>query len=73
VQQVSAYLQAHGYSAADASKLAYARFYAQLEAQTRFLGFMDCFWVIGVLTLVTAPIVLLTKNFKVSGGPAGGH
>jgi len=73
VQQVSAYLQAHGYSAADASKLAYARFYAQLEAQTRFLGFMDCFWVIGVLTLVAAPIVLLTKKFKVSGEPAGGH
>lgn len=73
VQQASAYLQAHGYSAVDATKLAYGRYYAQLEAQTRFLGFMDCFWVIGVITLVAAPIVLLTKGFKVGGGPAGGH
>jgi MFS transporter, DHA2 family, multidrug resistance protein len=73
VQQVSAYLQAHGYSAADATKAAYARYYAQLEAQTRFLGFMDCFWVLGVITLIAAPIVLLTKPFKVDGKAPEGH
>jgi len=73
VQQGSAYLQTHGYSAADATRATYARYYAQLEAQTRFLGFMDCFWVLGVITLVAAPIVLLTKNFKVGGKAPTGH
>ena len=39
------------------------------SAQTRLLAFMDCFHIIGVITLIAAPLVLLTKNFK-SGGKA---
>jgi DHA2 family multidrug resistance protein len=65
-------LQAHGYSHASALRGAYALYYDQLQAQTKFLGFMDCFFLIGLITLCAAPLVLLTKNFK-SGKVSAGH
>jgi DHA2 family multidrug resistance protein len=73
VQRTAAYLQAHGISHADAVGAAYTRAYHQLQAQTQFLAFMDCFHVIGLVTLIAAPIVLLTYKFRVGGGAAGGH
>ena len=72
-QQTAAYLQAHGLAAADALSAAYGRAYHQLQAQTQFLAFMDCFHVIGIITLIAAPIVLLTCKFRIGGGAAGGH
>ncbi len=73
IQQTAAYLQIHGLSHADALSAAYARAYAQLQAQTRMLAFMDCFHVLGILTLIAAPLVLLTKNFKVAGKAPAAH
>ena len=73
VNQTAGYLQAHGYSHADALNAAYARFYDQLGAQSHLLAFMDCFHVIGIITLIAAPLVLLTRHFKVGRGPAAGH
>lgn len=73
VQQTTAYLQSHGFSHADAVKAAYLRYYDQLGSQTRLLAFMDCFFVIGVITLVAAPLVLLSKNFKVGGKAPAAH
>jgi DHA2 family multidrug resistance protein len=52
---------------------AYARYYDQLYAQTRLLAFMDCFYVLGIVTLVTAPLVLLTKSFKAPSKSTGAH
>ena len=34
---------------------------------------MDCFHIIGVITLIAAPIVLLTKAFKPAGKAPAGH
>ncbi|HUA92956.1 MAG TPA: DHA2 family efflux MFS transporter permease subunit [Terracidiphilus sp.] len=73
VNQTAAYLQAHGFSPANALNAAYARFYDQLGAQSHLLAFMDCFYVIGIITLIAAPLALLTRQFKVGGGPAAGH
>jgi DHA2 family multidrug resistance protein len=73
VQQTTAYLQTHGLSHADAVNASYGRIYAQLEAQTRFLAFMDCFRVVGWITFAAVPLVLLTKHFKVSGKPSANH
>jgi hypothetical protein len=39
-----------------------------LHAQTQLLAFMDCFHIIGIVTLIAAPLVLLTKNFKPTAG-----
>jgi MFS transporter, DHA2 family, multidrug resistance protein len=74
IKQTAAYLQAHGgFSHADAITAAYARYYDQLHSQTQLLAFMDCFHLIGVITLIAAPIVLLTKNFKTGGKAPAGH
>jgi DHA2 family multidrug resistance protein len=73
IHQTAAYLQAHGFSPADAVTAAYGRVYDQLHAQTQLLAFMDCFHVIGVVTLIAAPLVLLTKSFKPSGKSEGAH
>jgi DHA2 family multidrug resistance protein len=73
VQQTAAYLQSHGFSHADALNAAYARYYDQLGAQTHLLAFMDCFYIIGVITLIAAPLVLLTKKFKVGGKATAAH
>jgi MFS transporter, DHA2 family, multidrug resistance protein len=74
IKQTAAYLQAHGgFSHADAITAAYARYYEQLHSQTQLLAFMDCFHLIGVITLIAAPIVLLTKSFKTGGKAPAGH
>lgn len=67
VGSTTAYLQAHGYSHADAVQHAYLRVYNQLHDQTQMLAFMDCFFLMAVITLIAAPIVLLTRNFQVGG------
>ena len=44
IKQSAAYLQAHGFSHADALTAAYSRVYQQLHDQTLLLAFMDCFF-----------------------------
>jgi DHA2 family multidrug resistance protein len=73
VRQTASYLQSHGMSAVDSVTAAYAQVYQQLHDQTQLLAFMDCFHIIGVVTLVAAPLVLLTKNFKLGGKVPEGH
>jgi len=73
INQTAAYLQSHGFSPADAVSAAYGRVYDQLHAQTQLLAFMDCFHIIGIVTLVAAPLVLLTKSFKAPAKAPEGH
>jgi DHA2 family multidrug resistance protein len=73
IHQTAAYLQTHGFSPADALSAAYSRVYDQLHAQTQLLAFMDCFHIIGVITLIAAPLVLLTKSFKPAGKSTAAH
>jgi MFS transporter, DHA2 family, multidrug resistance protein len=73
IRSTSAYLQQHGFSAADATHAAAAHFYNQLESQTRLLGFMDCFHLVGWITLAVAPLVLLIRYFKVTGKASASH
>lgn len=72
VQRAAVFLEERGFSHPDSMKAASAHLYNQLQAQAHLLGFMDCFHLIGVMTLLAAPLVLLTRTFKV-GGAAGGH
>ena len=73
IQQTSAYLQTHGFSPTDAIRAAYGRVYEQLHAQTQLLAFMDVFHIIGIITLIAAPLALLTKNFKAPAKSTGAH
>jgi DHA2 family multidrug resistance protein len=73
IEQTTGFLQQRGFAHADAAGAASAHFYNQLQAQAHLLGFMDCFYIIGIMTLLAAPLVLLTRSFKLGGGSAGGH
>jgi DHA2 family multidrug resistance protein len=73
VQRTAAYLEAHGFSHANALSASYSHYYDQLQSQTRLLAFMDCFYVLGVITLIAAPVVLLTKKFNLGGKAPAGH
>ncbi|MFT4112143.1 DHA2 family efflux MFS transporter permease subunit [Silvibacterium sp.] len=73
ITQVTHYLGAHGMSPTDAGRAAYNYIYSRLQAQAHFLGFMDCFLIVGVLTLAAAPIVLLTRPFAVGGKSTAAH
>jgi len=73
IRQTQLYLESHGYSAADALQAATLRYYNQLGAQTHLLAFMDCFHILGVVTLIAAPLVWLTASFKVGGKPPEAH
>ncbi len=73
VQSLTSYLQGHGRSPADALTAAYARVAGMLDAQTRFLADMDCFYAIGVFTLVLAPLALCTRSFVPQKESKGAH
>ena len=73
IHQTATYLQHQGYSPAGAMQAATLRYYDQLTAQTRLLGFMDCFHIVGVVTLIAAPLVWLTHNFHAGGKAPEGH
>lgn len=73
IQQLAAYLQARGFSQVDAVRAATYRYYEELGNQTRLLAFMDCFHIIALITLLVAPLLLLTKNFSVGGKAPEGH
>jgi len=63
-----------GYAHADATKAAYLRYYEQLGAQTRLLGFMDVFRTIGWLTLAVTPLVFMITRFQAAkGGASANH
>ena len=62
-----------GFSEADALRAAFARYYNELFAQTQLLAFMDCFHILGVVTLIGAPLALLTKGFKLGGKSTAAH
>ncbi|WP_130417409.1 hypothetical protein [Edaphobacter modestus] len=47
--------------------------YQQLLRQSLFLAFMDCFRVIGWVTVCMFPLAFLIRKFKAGGAPAGGH
>ncbi|HMF52940.1 MAG TPA: MFS transporter [Edaphobacter sp.] len=73
IRRTTSFLQTQGYSHTDATRAAYLHYYDELTAQTRLLGFMDVFRVIGWVTLAAVPLVFLIPKFKISGKPSGGH
>ena len=73
VHSIALCLQQHGSSPADAARKATAMVGQMFDAQVRILAYMDCFYAIGVLTLVLAPLALYTRNFKIDPDASPGH
>ena len=70
---VTGYLMQHGFTKADASAGVAGVVYNQIARQSLFLAFMDCFRVIGWVTLATIPLVLAIRSFKTAGGNVSAH
>jgi DHA2 family multidrug resistance protein len=63
----------HGFTKADASAGVAGVVYNQIARQSLFLAFMDCFRVIGWVTLATIPLVLAIRSFKTAGSNVSAH
>lgn len=69
---LSRYFLTHGYTVPDAALHAKAELARIIQQQAAFLGFLDCFWLLGCACLIGAPLVFLTRKFK-TAGPGGAH
>jgi len=63
----------HGLTSADAGSASLGVIYQQVLKQSEFLSFMDCFRVLGWLTLTMIPIVFLIRKFKAGGSAPAAH
>ena len=70
IQGASRAMQAHGASAAGATRQAYALIQGTVERQATMLAYIDCFWFLGVSILAMVPMVFLMKKSKPGGGMA---
>jgi len=72
-QGMISHLMQSGFTSADAGPASLGVVYQQMLRQSLFLAFMDCFRVIGWLTLAMVPLVFLVRKFKGGGGAPAAH
>ena len=70
IQGASRAMQAHGASAAAATRQAYVLIQGTVEKQATMLAYIDCFWFLGVAIMAMVPMVFLMKKSKPGGGMA---
>jgi MFS transporter, DHA2 family, multidrug resistance protein len=70
IQGASSAMRAHGASAADATRQAYALIQGVVGRQATMLAYIDCFWFLGVAILLMVPMVFLMKKSRAGGGMA---
>jgi DHA2 family multidrug resistance protein len=63
-------MQAHGASAAQATRQAYAMLQGTVERQATMLAYVDCFWFLGVAIMAMIPVVFVMKKTRPGGGIA---
>ena len=64
------YFETHGFTAPDAALHAKAELARIVYEQAAFLGFLDCFWLLGCACLIGAPLVFFTRKFGRAGSVA---
>jgi DHA2 family multidrug resistance protein len=69
LHQVTNYFVAQGSSLAQAHQQAIQWIGQQVQAQASFLGYMDSFWVLMLISLAAVPLALTLRRVKL-GGPA---
>jgi DHA2 family multidrug resistance protein len=72
VDATAQYLTSMGTSGADASQKAYALISAQANQSATMQGFLDCFWLLGLVALIGLVLAFAIKKFRTAGG-SGGH
>jgi len=69
LQQMTNYFVAQGSSLVQAQQQAIGWIGQQIQTQATFLGFVDAFWVLTVISLLAVPLALTLRKVKL-GGPA---
>ena len=69
LEAISNYFVTRGFTIPDAALHAKAQLAHLIQQQAAFLGFLDCFWLLGCACLIGAPLVFLTRKVR---SPAGG-
>jgi MFS transporter, DHA2 family, multidrug resistance protein len=73
LQQITSYFTAHGSSLAQAHDQAIQWIGQQVQAQASFLGYMDAFWVLMLISLSAVPLALALRKVKLGGAVHMGH
>ena len=69
LEAISNYFVTRDFTIPDAALHAKAQLAHLIQQQAAFLGFLDCFWLLGCACLIGAPLVFLTRKVR---SPAGG-
>jgi DHA2 family multidrug resistance protein len=69
---LSQYFVTRGFTTPDAALRAKAQLARMIHQQAAFLGFLDCFWLLGCACMIGAPLVFLTRKSR-SAGPGAAH
>ena len=73
LSQQTSYFEQHGFSHSNAVAHAQGWIYDQLGQHASLLGFMDCFRMIAVITLIGVPLALMTRPLRGPATGGGGH
>ena len=73
LQQATNYFAAHGSSLLQAQQQAIAWIGQQVQAQASFLGYMDAFWVLMLISLAAVPLALTLRKVNLGGPVHMGH
>jgi MFS transporter, DHA2 family, multidrug resistance protein len=73
LQQATNYFTAHGAGLAQAQQQAVGWIGQQVQAQASFLGYMDAFWVLTLISLAGVPLALTLRKVKLGGGAPMAH
>src|SRR5215831_19211869 len=73
LQQITSYFSAHGSPLAQAHDQAIQWIGQQVQTQASFLGYMDAFWVLMLISLAAVPLALTLRRVKLGGPVQVGH
>jgi DHA2 family multidrug resistance protein len=73
LQDVTNYFMAQGSSLVQAKQQAFAWVGHQVQAQASFLGYMDVFWVLMLVSLAAIPLALTLRKVQLGGAVSMGH
>jgi MFS transporter, DHA2 family, multidrug resistance protein len=73
LHQVTSYFAAHGSSALQAQRQAFAWIGQQVQTQASLLSYIDVFWTLMVICAAAIPLALLLRKVKLGGPAPMGH
>jgi DHA2 family multidrug resistance protein len=73
LHQMTNYFVGQGSSLWDAQHQAIQWIGQQVQAQASYLGYMDAFWLLTLISLAAVPLALILRKVKLGGGAPVGH